>query len=86
MITYQTGVMPDIHQVISLYVNAGLKRPVADRARKAKMYCHSKVIVTAWDNEQLVGISRAMTDYGYWCYLADLAVAVSYQGRGSGRG
>ncbi|UYQ95000.1 GNAT family N-acetyltransferase [Chitinophaga horti] len=84
-IIYKTGVFPTIHQIIDLYANAGLKRPVADIARMEKMYAHSNLIVTALDNDVLVGISRAMTDYSYWCYLADLAVNTRYQKRGIGR-
>ncbi|WP_415554541.1 GNAT family N-acetyltransferase [Gluconobacter potus] len=32
-----------------------------------------------------MGISCAITDYSYWCYLSDLAVDRAYQGSGIGR-
>jgi predicted N-acetyltransferase YhbS len=32
-----------------------------------------------------VGVSRAVTDYAYCCYLSDLAVDAAYQRRGIGK-
>jgi GNAT superfamily N-acetyltransferase len=43
------------------------------------------VIVTARHDDELVGVSRAITDYAYCTYLSDLAVDVRYQRRGIGR-
>lgn len=40
---------------------------------------------TAWDGEKLVGIARALTDYGFCCYLSDLAVDGAYQRQGIGK-
>lgn len=39
----------------------------------------ANLIVTAWDQDRLVGISRTMTDFCYIAYLADLAAHQSYQ-------
>jgi predicted N-acetyltransferase YhbS len=41
--------------------------------------------VTARVAQQLVGVSRALTDFSYCTYLSDLAVDVAYQRRGIGR-
>ncbi len=84
-IAYKTGMIPDIELVIALYIAAGLKRPVEDKERMKKMFLNSNLVVTAWHQDVLIGISRAMTDYGYWSYLADLAVHPDYQKRGIGR-
>lgn len=35
--------------------------------------------------EQLIGVSRSLTDYAYCCYLSDLAVAKEHQGYGVGK-
>ena len=43
------------------------------------------LIVTAWDGDLLVGISRCTTDFVWTTYLADLAVRVSHQRHGIGR-
>lgn len=62
------------------------RRPVDDSDRLAAMLRHANVIVTA-RNEQglLVGISRALTDFAFCCYLSDLAVDTNYQRIGIGK-
>lgn len=82
---YKTDIIPDIEHIIALYIDAGLKRPVENKNRIKKMFMNSNLVVTAWDNGDLVGVSRAMTDYAYWTYLADIAVRSDYQGKGIGR-
>lgn len=49
------------------------------------MYDHSNLIVTAWHNDRLVGISRSITDWAWSCYLADLAIHTDYQNFGIGK-
>ena len=68
-----------------MYDRAGLPRPTNDRERIQKMYDHSNLIVTAWDNDQLVGVSRSITDWVWSCYLADLAVNPDYKKSGIGK-
>jgi len=54
-------------------------------ARLEKMLRNASLIVTARDGARLVGISRAITDFSYCCYLSDLAVDVAYQRQGVGK-
>jgi len=62
------------------------RRPVADRARIARMLAHADIVLCARSSAGfLVGVSRALTDYAYCCYLSDLAVDRDWQGRGIGR-
>jgi len=63
----------------------GERRPVGDLPRLDKMLRQADVIATARDGRRLVGISRAITDFSYSCYLSDLAVDVAYQRQGIGR-
>jgi N-acetylglutamate synthase-like GNAT family acetyltransferase len=84
-ITYSFESIPSAEQVIELYNNAGLPRPTDDRDRIRKMYENSDLIVTAWDNELLVGVSRCITDWVWSCYLADLAIRQDYKKSGIGR-
>jgi predicted N-acetyltransferase YhbS len=84
-IIYQTGIIPDTSEIIEVYMSSGIKRPVDDRVRIARMYANSNLVVTAWEASQLVGISRAITDFHYCCYLSDLAVRKEYQKAGIGR-
>ncbi|HMI02766.1 MAG TPA: GNAT family N-acetyltransferase [Pedobacter sp.] len=84
-ITYSFDKTPGIDQVIELYENAELPRPLSDRERMQKMYDNSNLIITAWDGDLLVGVSRSITDWAWSCYLADLAVRKSHQKEGIGR-
>jgi len=84
-IIYKSGIMPDIEQVIDLYNSSGIKRPTADFERTRKMYSNSNLLVTAWDEDKLVGIARSLTDFCYCCYLSDLAVRMEYQKQGIGK-
>lgn len=63
----------------------GERRPVNDLKRLERMLRQADVIATARDDKRLVGISRAITDFSYCCYLSDLAVDVAYQRRGIGK-
>lgn len=84
-ITYKTSVIPSPDQIIILYENAGLSRPTNDRERIKVMYENSDLVITAWDGDLLVGVSRCITDWVWSCYLADLAVRNDYQGKGVGK-
>lgn len=61
------------------------RRPVQDEARIHAMLQHGNVLVTAWDGEKLIGVSRALSDFSFCCYLSDLAVDEAYQKQGIGK-
>ena len=77
--------MPDTDKIIDVYNSSGINRPTADKERIEKMYSNSNLILTAWDNDKLVGISRSLTDFCFCCYLSDLAVRKDYQKSGVGQ-
>ena len=84
-IQYSFDKRPTGEQVIELYNSAGLPRPTNDKERIQKMYDSSNLIVTAWDNELLIGVARSITDWVWSCYLADLAVHPDYKKSGIGK-
>lgn len=84
-IKYSFDKRPTAEQVIELYNSAGLPRPTNDKERIQKMYDGSNLIVSAWDNELLIGVSRSITDWVWSCYLADLAVHPDYKKSGIGK-
>ncbi|MEO6287228.1 MAG: GNAT family N-acetyltransferase [Dyadobacter sp.] len=84
-ITYSFDQIPTARQVIELYNASGLPRPTHDEKRIQQMYENSNLVVTAWDGEQLVGVSRCITDWVWSCYLADLAVSPDYKKSGIGK-
>ena len=84
-ITYKFDIVPTAEQVIELYDNAGLPRPTNDPERIKKMFENSNLIVAAWDENKLVGLSRTITDWVWCSYLADLAVSPDYKKSGIGK-
>ena len=86
-IDYRDSAALSVEVAIDLYNRStlGERRPVDRPDIFAQMLAHADIIITAWDEEKLVGISRTLTDYGYVAYLADLAVDVAYQRQGIGK-
>jgi predicted N-acetyltransferase YhbS len=87
MIRYQTGNDLNLDALIELYraSTLGERRPIDDRERMASMLRHANLVVTAWDGELLVGVSRALSDFSFVTYLSDLAVRKSHQKQGIGK-
>lgn len=63
----------------------GERRPVEDRECMKGMISNSNLTVSAWQNSELVGIARSVTDFHYACYLSDLAVSEEHQKLGIGK-
>ncbi len=61
------------------------RRPVSHHQTIERMLANASVVVTARHNGQLVGVSRAISDFAYCTYLSDLAVDEAFQGQGIGR-
>lgn len=83
------SIEPDLpaEEFVDVLVRSGLsvRRPVDDIERIGRMIEYASIVVCARDEGKLVGISRAVTDYSYCCYLSDLAVDKAYQGKGIGQ-
>ena len=86
-IVYRVGNDLDLDAVIELYraSTLGQRRPINDLARMRTMLARAGIVVTAWDGRLMVGLSRAVSDFAYFTYLADLAVRESHQRSGIGR-
>lgn len=86
-ISYRSNIQITVDDFTDLLRRSTLdeRRPIDDPARLQKMLDHANVIVTAWAGDRLVGVSRALSDFSFCCYLSDLAVDVQYQRRGIGK-
>jgi GNAT superfamily N-acetyltransferase len=84
-IEFEIGKVPETEQIIEVYNSSGISRPTDDFDRIEKMYANSNLIVSAWQGNKLIGVSRSITDFCYACYLSDLAVKKEYQKDGIGR-
>lgn len=86
-ITYalEPDLSPEEFRAVLIASTLGERRPVDDLGRLQRMLRHADVIATARDGVRLVGVSRAITDFSYCCYLSDLAVDAAYQRQGIGK-
>lgn len=63
----------------------GERRPLNQPAILEAMLRNADLIVTARVEGQIVGVSRAITDFAFCTYLSDLAVDEAHQRQGIGR-
>lgn len=86
-IRYATDITISTQQFRDVLVRStlGERRPIDNAACLQGMLDHADILATAWDGDKLVGVSRALTDWHYACYLADLAVDATYQRSGVGK-
>lgn len=84
-IVFKTDEMPLAEQVCTLYEKSAMPRPTKDKERIQKMFENSNLVITAWDNEKLIGVCRSITDWVWCCYLSDLAVDPDYKKAGIGK-
>lgn len=87
MVELHVGNDVDLDAVIDVYVDStlGARRPVDDRDRMAAMLANANLVVTAWEDDRMVGIARSLSDFAYATYVSDLAVRASHQRAGVGR-
>ena len=86
-VLYRSNVKISAEEFIDLLERSTLaeRRPVSDKGRIQKMLDHGNVIITAWYENKLVGVSRALSDFSFCCYLSDLAVDEKFQKQGIGK-
>ena len=84
-IQYRDNIPPIAKDLVALYEKYGILRPANELNRIQRMIDNSNLIITAWDEEKLVGVARALTDFVSSCYLSDLVVDREYQRQGIGR-
>lgn len=86
-IEYRTNDQISADDFIQVLIEStlGERRPIDDRPRIEKMLSNANLIVTAREDNRLIGIARSVTDFSYCTYLSDLAVSKTHQHRGIGK-
>ena len=74
-----------LDEYLALYHSSGINRPLADRARMAKLFSGANLTLSARIDGKLVGLARCLTDGAFDCYISDLLVAGELQQQGIGR-
>lgn len=79
-VVYKDDAKVSVEPTIALYKESTLgdRRPIDRPDIFEGMLNNSSIIITAWFDNKLIGISRTLTDYTYVAYLADLAVHEKY--------
>ena len=85
MIKYLKNVDLNLEDIILVFEKSSINRPIGNKNRIKSMFDNSNLIISAWDQDKLVGLCRALTDFSYCCYLSDLAVDTDYQRQGIGK-
>ncbi len=87
MISYQVELSLELIEFQSILEDSGLsaRRPMEDPLLLQRMIKGSNLLITARSEGQLVGLLRGLSDFCYRSFIADLAVARSFQQKGIGR-
>jgi len=87
MVTYQVETDLPLPEYIDILNSSGLgkRRPMDDTDHLHRMIVGSNMIITAREDGELVGFLRALSDFCYRTFIADLAVVSERQGEGIGR-
>ncbi len=87
MITYRNDKKISVEQFIQVLNKStlGERRPIDDEPRLQTMLDNADILITAWEGEKLIGISRAVSDFSFCTYVSDLAVDQDYQKKGIGK-
>ena len=84
-VTYEINGHITAEEAIGVLRAGDFLRPLDSVERVDRMLRHADVLVTARDGERLAGYVRALTDYSYYCLIAEIAVYPEYQRQGIGR-
>ncbi|WP_243116042.1 GNAT family N-acetyltransferase [Lachnoanaerobaculum gingivalis] len=85
MITYENARNFDVEKIIEVFESSGIIRPTKEKERIRSMFENANLIYFAYNNGELIGLARCVTDFSYCCYLSDLAVKKEYQKQGVGK-
>ena len=86
-IEYKLNCEISTEQFIDLlrYSTLGERRPVDNYQCINGMIKNSNLVVSAWLENELIGVARSLTDFHYACYVSDLAVNKKQQKNGVGK-
>lgn len=83
-ITYKTTKTIDIEQLRALYTDVQWTAYTQDEAVLKAIVPNALHVISAWSDDELVGLTRAVGDGVYILYIQDILVKEAYQGKGIG--
>lgn len=83
-IIIEEDVIPTIEELMNLYNDVEWSAYTNDSVRLKNAIENSLKVLTAWDNDKLVGLIRVIGDNLTIIYIQDILVLQEYQGQGIG--
>lgn len=83
-IIFKEDLIPSIDQLIDLYNDVEWSSYTEDKMKLKNAIDNSLKVITAWDNERLVGLIRVVGDGCTIIYIQDILILKDYQGQGIG--
>ena len=80
----KVGILPEKEEIIALYDDVGWTSYTDEPDLLIKAIKNSQKVWTLWEGEKLIGLARIIGDGATICYLQDILILNSYQGRGFG--
>jgi len=77
--------MIDYNQLIIMFNQVGWLDKTIDVHRLEKMVNNSQIVITAWEDEKMIGFARCITDYVFNGQINNLVVHEEYRGKGIGK-
>ncbi|MBU5438349.1 GNAT family N-acetyltransferase [Tissierella sp. MSJ-40] len=83
-IKIKTDVIPSIESLMNLYNDVGWSVYTDDPSKLKMAYDNSLKVISAWNEDILIGIIRAVGDGCTIIYIQDILLLKKYQGEGIG--
>jgi len=85
MIMYHTNKKVDYDKLQTLFNQVGWNDKTSDINRLKAMVENSQIVVTAWDEEIIIGFARGTTDYVFNGQINNVVVDSKYRRKGIGK-
>ncbi|SKC82136.1 GNAT family N-acetyltransferase [Maledivibacter halophilus] len=85
MISYNTEKKVDYDRLITLFNQVGWNDKTKDIDRLKAMVENSQIVITAWDEEIMIGFARCTTDYVFNGQINNVVVDLKYRRKGIGK-
>lgn len=85
MIRYCTNKKVDFKKLIELFNQVGWDDKTDNINRLEKMVNNSQIVVTAWNDDEMIGFARCMTDFVFNGQINNVVVDEKYRRKGIGR-
>jgi len=84
LIHYANQVAFSIDSLLNLYNSVGWSAYTNDPEKLQRAVANSSLVMSAWQDEELVGLIRCVSDGETIAYIQDILVMPGYQGQGIG--